>query len=111
MTLYKCPPDTPGLCKENEKSFTEALTCNRFLTDSSGPWFMFAPAMDPKNVCAKAVGEYDFNGAHLNSTFVEKYMTVEEGRYRIRMITHVPGKDMDIKNLRSCVELDFDIKS
>jgi hypothetical protein len=110
MMFYKCPSGSTGLCKDNEKIYTENLDCKRFLTDPSGPWFMFAPAMDPANVCAKKAGDFDFNGAHLNATFVEKYMTVEEGHYRIRMINHVPGKDMDVKNLRACIELDFDIK-
>lgn len=109
MMFYKCPSGSTEICKDNEKIFTENLTCNRFLTDPTGPWFMFAPAMDPSNVCAKVTGEYDFNGAHLNSTFIEKYMTVEEGHYRIRMINHIPGQNMDVKNLRACIELDFDI--
>lgn len=110
MVFYKCASGSTGLCKDNEKIFTETLSCNRFLTDPTGPWFMFAPAMDPANVCARTAGEFDFNGAHLNATFVEKYMEVEEGHYRIRMITHIPGQNLDVKNLRACIELDFDIK-
>lgn len=111
MTFYKCPSGSKDLCKDNPREISEKMDCKRFLSDKSGPWYMFAPAMDPANVCARIMGEYEFKGAHLNEKFVENYMTVEEGHFRIRMLNHVQGKDMDIKNLRGCVELDFDILS
>jgi hypothetical protein len=68
-----------------------------------------APAIDKRNVCAEIKGEYNIKGAVLEGRFLEKYMTVEDGHYRIRFLHHLPGESMDVKNLRGCVELDFDI--
>lgn len=109
MTFYKCPKDAVDVCKENAKEFVEDLDCVRFHNDATGPWHMFAPAMDIRNVCAESQGEYELNGARMEGRFLEKYMTVEEGHYRIKMLYHLPGESFDVKNLRGCVELDFDI--
>lgn len=70
---------------------------------------MFAPAIDKRNPCAEIQGEYNIIGAKLEGRFLEKYMTVEEGHYRIRFLHHLPGENFDTKNLRGCIELDFDI--
>lgn len=88
---------------------TEIMDCKRFVSDQTGPWYIFAPAMDPANVCAHIMGEYDFKGAHLNGKFIEKYMAIEKGHYRIKMLSHVKGENMDLNNLKGCFELDFDI--
>ncbi|XP_070509032.1 uncharacterized protein [Chironomus tepperi] len=109
ITFFKCPKGAVGPCKNVLKEYVESITCKRFLEDKSGPWYVFAPAMDTKNLCAKLVGTYQFTKAHLNGTYIENYMDIEEGHYRIRMLNHVPGRNMDIKNLRGCVEIDFDI--
>jgi hypothetical protein len=109
MLFYSCPPGATGTCNENRKEFVEKLDCERFLSDSSGPWYAFAPAMDQRNVCATLTGTYDFYRAHVNGSFVEKYMDVKEGHYRIKAVHHIPGENMDTKNMRSCIEMDFDI--
>lgn len=109
MTIFKCPKGTTGTCKENPKEFIEKIDCERFLNDQSGPWYMFAPAMDTKNICAETDGTFEFFRAHLSGKYLEKYMTVEEGSYRIRMLYHLPGESMDLKNLRGCIEIDFDV--
>jgi len=109
MTIYKCASDSVGICKENAKDFLENLDCIRFMTDDKAPWFMFAPAMPKENQCAESDGTYDLVGAKISAQYYEKYMTIEAGRYRIRMVAHLPGENMDVRNLRSCIELDFDI--
>lgn len=109
MTFFKCPKGATGVCDQNPKEYIEKVNCPRFHKDDTGPWHMFAPAIDKRNLCAEIKGEYDINGAKIESRFFEKYMTIEEGHYRIKLIHHLPGENMDIKNLRGCIELDFDI--
>lgn len=127
LTFYKCAPGTAGDCKENPREFIESIDCKRFQTDQTGPWAMFAPAIDKRNVCVEFKGEFEINGAKIAAPYLEKYMTIEEGRYRwveasskrsklltqsfsrIKVIHHLPGTTMDVKNLRGCIELDFDI--
>lgn len=65
---------------------------------------MFAPAIDKRNLCAEIMGEYLINGAKLEGRFLEKYMKVEDGHYRIKMISHLKGENFDIPNLRGCLE-------
>lgn len=102
------------------------------LTISNYELFISAPALDKRNVCAEIKGEYDIKAAKMEGRFLKKYMTVEDGHYRyvkllphelnshksieasffihrIQFLHHLPGESMDIKNLRGCVELDFDI--
>jgi hypothetical protein len=109
ITFFKCPKGSTGYCTEDGKDFVEAVDCKRFLKDATGPWHIFAPAVDKRNVCAETKGEFNIKGAKLEARFIEKYMVIEEGHYRIRFIHHLPHESMDIKNLRACVELDFDI--
>lgn len=109
LWFFKCPKGSTGVCSENKKEFTENLNCKRFLEDDSGPWHMFAPAMDKRNVCAEAQGRYSITNATIFARHVEKYMKVEEGHYRIKTIYHLPGEDFSVRNLRGCIELDFDI--
>ena len=109
MTIFKCPKGATGMCSEKLLEVTEPLDCQRFLTDATGPWHMFAPATDKRNVCAETKGEFEFASAKIEARFFEKYMTVEEGHYRVKSLYHLPGANMDIKNLRGCIELDFDI--
>ncbi|KAG5666346.1 hypothetical protein PVAND_014381 [Polypedilum vanderplanki] len=109
FTFFSCPLGSTAPCKDNPKQYIEKIDCERFLTDSTGPWYVFAPAMDQRNVCATATGSFDFTRAHLNSTFVEKYIDIKEGHYQIKVVHHVPGESMDTKNMRSCIEFDFDI--
>lgn len=44
ITFYKCPKGATGICTENPKEFIEALSCQRFLKDDTGPckfmWFI-----------------------------------------------------------------------
>ena len=105
ITFYKCLKGTTEICLENSVDFVEALDCKRFLKDDSGPWHMFAPAIDKRNVCAEIMGEYNIKGAKMEARFIEKYMKIEEGHYRIRFVHHLPGENMDLKNLRACVEV------
>lgn len=109
ITFSKCPPGATGICTDNAKEFIEAVDCKRFHDDDTGPWHMFAPAIDKRNLCAELKGEFDITGAKMESRFFEKYMKIEEGHFRIRMLHHLPHESMDIKNLRGCIELDFDI--
>jgi hypothetical protein len=109
MTFYKCDKLTNGLCVENPRDFTENLTCMRFLTDKTGPWYIFAPSVDQMNICMQFEGTYEFKGAKIQGEFLQKYMEIEEGHYRIRLLNHLPHENMDLKNLCGCIELDFDI--
>lgn len=109
MWFYKCPKDATGICDKNKVEFIENLTCKRFLTDDTGPWHMFAPAIDKRNICAELMGTYSITNAKVESRFLDKYMTIEDGHYRIKTMHHVIGEDFNAKNLRSCIEVDFDI--
>lgn len=109
ITFFKCAVGATGTCSENPKTVIEKLDCQRFHNDQTGPWYMFAPAIDKRNMCVESKGQFDINGAKIEGRFFEKYMTVEVGHYRIKLLHHLPGETMDIKNLRGCIELDFDI--
>lgn len=109
LWFYKCPKGSTGFCDQNKAEFIEPMTCKRFLEDDSGPWHMFAPAIDKRNVCAEYQGQYSITNATIFTHHVEKYMKVEEGHYRIKSIYHLPGEDFSVKNLRGCIEIDFDI--
>lgn len=82
VTFFKCPPGAVGVCNEQLSEKIEALGCQRFRTDKTGPWYMFAPAIDKRNICAEVMGEFDITGATIEGQYVEKYMKVEEGHYR-----------------------------
>lgn len=109
MAFYKCAKGSTGVCNENESQFVEQVNCQRFLEDDTGPWHMFAPAMDERNVCAEIQGQYRITNATLYQKHLEKYMKIEQGHYRVKALYHLPGEDFSIRNLRGCVELDFDI--
>lgn len=109
LWFYKCAKGSTGICQENKMEYVEAVDCKRFLEDDSGPWHMFAPALDKSNVCAQYQGRYSITNATLYAKHLEKYMKIEEGHYRIKSMYHLPGEDFSIRNLRGCVEIDFDI--
>lgn len=89
MTISKCAKGSTGICTENPTEFTESVDCKRFRTDTTGPWHMFAPAIDKRNICAEIKGEYNITGAQIKAEQLEKYMTIEEGHFRIRMLHHL----------------------
>lgn len=109
MTIFKCAKGSVGMCKDNPTEYIEDLSCERFQTDKTGPWYIFSPAMDKRNLCAELAGEFELNGAKFEAQYLEKYMTIEEGHYRIKALYHLPHETMDIRNLRGCIEVDFDI--
>lgn len=109
MWFFKCPKGTTEICDEMKQEFIDPLSCKRFLNDDTGPWHMFAPAMDKRNVCAELTGTYSITNATMKAKYLEKYMTIVEGHYRIKAMHHVINEDFSVKNLRSCVEVDFDI--
>jgi hypothetical protein len=109
MNIFRCEKGATGICGENLKEYIEAVDCKRFLNDATGPWHMFAPAIDKRNMCAEITGEYNIKGAKIEGRFFEKYMAIEEGHYRIKVVHHLPGENFDVKNLRACIEMDFDI--
>ena len=82
LTIYKCAKGSSGFCTENPSEFIENLDCKRFHTDKTGPWYMYAPAMDKRNPCAETKGEYELVGAKIKSEYLVKYMKIEEGHYR-----------------------------
>lgn len=82
LTTFKCPKGASGTCNENPKDFIESLSCERFQTDQTGPWYMFAPAVDKKNPCGELSGTFEIIGAKMEAQYLQKYMTVEEGHYR-----------------------------
>ncbi|CRK93276.1 CLUMA_CG006819, isoform A [Clunio marinus] len=88
---------------------TDPITSLTNKCNDSGPWHMFAPAMDTRNKCGEAKGIFEIKGAKLEPKFFFNYLDIKEGRYRLRMLVHLPGKSFDVKNLRGCVELDFDV--
>lgn len=109
LSFFKCPKGATGPCAENQKDFVEQVDCKRFHSDDTGPWHMFSPAIDKRNPCAESMGKFDIIAAKIEARFFEKYMAIEEGHYRIKCIHHLPGETMDVKNLRGCIEIDFDI--
>lgn len=70
---------------------------------------MFRNAVDKRNSCAESVGEWELNGAKIESEYFKDYINIEEGRFRMRFIYHLPNEAMDAKFLRGCIEMDFDI--
>lgn len=43
--MYQCDASVVGQCNENPAKFIEAIECDRFHADKSGPWHMLAEAM------------------------------------------------------------------
>lgn len=82
ITFYKCAKGSEGICTENPSEFIENVSCARLHSDKTGPWYMYAPAIDKRNPCVEVMGEYDLLGAKIEGQYIEKYMTVEEGHYR-----------------------------
>lgn len=82
LAFFKCAPGSQGLCDQKMGETIENLDCKRFHSDKTGPWYMYAPAMDKKNPCAEIQGEFDLIGAQIKGEYLEKYMKVEEGHYR-----------------------------
>jgi hypothetical protein len=129
ISTYNCPKGAPSPCTDNEVVYKEAIDCERFHNDKTGPWYMFAPAIDQSDKCVEkkvrfssnechsdikipcnnTQGIFDFNGAILKGEYLENYMALGEGRYRVKMLFHKLGEDMEIEHLRGCIELDFDI--
>lgn len=109
ITTYRCEKSAPGVCTDNAKEFIEPMDCKRYHEDKSGPWYMFAPAMHEDNKCAERIGDFPFNGAVMKGEYLEQYMALGSGRYRIKMLFHKLGENREIINFRGCVELDFDV--
>lgn len=82
LTIFRCPKGATGICTENGVDYLEALDCHRFQNDKTGPWYMFAPAVDKTNPCGERMGQYEITGAKIDGQYLEKYMPVEEGHYR-----------------------------
>lgn len=81
--FFKCPKgDKKEICDIEFNSKIEDMSCEKFHTDKTGPWAMFAPAIDKRNPCAERQGEFDITYAKIESRYIEKYMSIEEGRYR-----------------------------
>lgn len=82
IAFFKCPKGAEGLCETKVKEVTEDLDCVRFHKDKTGPWAMFAPAIDKRNPCAEGEGEFAITYAKLEAEHLEKYIAIEEGHYR-----------------------------
>lgn len=51
ITMWRCGPQTTGLCNENAEHFYEVLHCERFHRDITGPWAMIADGMAKTSKC------------------------------------------------------------
>lgn len=38
INTFQCTPESTGICGDNSKDYLIALSCERFLSDKSGPW-------------------------------------------------------------------------
>ncbi|XP_055616903.1 uncharacterized protein LOC129762540 [Toxorhynchites rutilus septentrionalis] len=106
---YKCPPGTTTICLDNAREHVEDMTCERFHTDDSGPWYMLSSAMSNGDRCGRVEGFYNLDAAVLDIKYLRSYLDVGKGSYRVRMLFHVPGTDLTQKNVRGCCEMDFDV--
>jgi hypothetical protein len=84
------------------------MSCERYHNDQ-GPWTMFSSAMHVDNKCAENYGDFEFNGAVMKWSYLQKYLSAGPGRYRLRMLAHIVGENLELVNLRGCIELDFDV--
>lgn len=54
-------------------------------------------------------GRYNLDAAVLKIKYLEQYIAMGLGTYRVRMLFHIPGTNMETLNVRGCCEMDFDV--
>ncbi|XP_055597592.1 uncharacterized protein LOC129747407 [Uranotaenia lowii] len=109
LTSFQCPLGTVGICSDNPQEFIEPMHCDRFHSDESGPWFMMANAMSNGDRCGRLEGKFNLDTAILKLSYLDKYIDMGKGSYRVRMLFHVPNTDRAIINMKGCCEMDFDV--
>uniref|UniRef100_A0A182PD11 Uncharacterized protein n=1 Tax=Anopheles epiroticus TaxID=199890 RepID=A0A182PD11_9DIPT len=109
ITTYQCKHQTGEICLENPKEYTEPMHCDRFHSDDSGPWFFIANSMTNGDRCGRLTGRYNLDAAVLKIKYLEQYIAMGKGTYRVRMLFHIPGTNLDTLNVRGCCEMDFDV--
>ncbi|ETN57832.1 antennae-specific protein [Anopheles darlingi] len=109
ITTYKCEPQNSVICLDNAMEHIEPMHCDRFHSDDTGPWFMIAAAMSNGDRCGRVPGRYNLDAAVLKIKYLEQYIAMGPGTYRVRMLFHIPGTDMETLNVRGCCEMDFDV--
>lgn len=45
ITMWRCGPQSTGICNENIEHFFEILPCERFHRDITGPWAFISEGM------------------------------------------------------------------
>uniref|UniRef100_A0A182JGG7 Antennae-specific protein n=1 Tax=Anopheles atroparvus TaxID=41427 RepID=A0A182JGG7_ANOAO len=109
ITSYNCDLQNSVICLDNPKEYIEPMHCDRFHSDDSGPWFMIADAMTNGDRCGRETGRFNLDAAVLKIKYLEQYLAMGKGTYRVRMLFHIPGTDLETLNMRGCCEMDFDI--
>ncbi|XP_052869104.1 uncharacterized protein LOC128274825 [Anopheles cruzii] len=109
ITTYKCPLQNSVTCLENPREHIEPMHCDRFHSDDSGPWFMLASAMIDGDRCGRVTGRFNLDTAVMKIKYLDQYVAMGEGTYRVRMMFHIPGTSVETLNVRGCCEMDFDV--
>ncbi|XP_055597591.1 uncharacterized protein LOC129747406 [Uranotaenia lowii] len=109
LTSYQCPLGVTELCKDNPQEFVESMHCDRLHSDDSGPWHMLTSAMTNGDRCGRVQGHFNIDAAVLKIKYLDKYIEMGKGSYRVRMLFHVANTDMSTKNMKGCCEMDFDV--
>ncbi|XP_040169012.1 uncharacterized protein LOC120903564 [Anopheles arabiensis] len=109
ITTYQCEQQTAKICLDNPKEYIEPMHCDRFHSDDSGPWFFIASSMTNGDRCGRMTGRYNLDAAVLKIKYLEQYIAMGKGTYRVRMLFHIPGTNLDTLNVRGCCEMDFDV--
>ncbi|XP_058446022.1 uncharacterized protein LOC131427114 [Malaya genurostris] len=107
LTTYKCPLGTDTVCLDNPQEYREILHCDRFHTDNTGPWYMFAIAMTNGDRCGQEKGTFNIDQSVLKLDYLHKYIEMGKGSYRLRMLFHEHNTEIVEKNIKTCIEMDF----
>ncbi|XP_053673546.1 uncharacterized protein LOC128723806 [Anopheles nili] len=109
LTTYQCELQNAIVCLDNPKEYIEQMHCDRFHSDETGPWHFISNSMTNGDRCGRRTGRFNLDAAVLKMKYLEQYIAQGKGTYRIRMLFHIPGTNMDTLNVRGCCEMDFDV--
>lgn len=105
ITFYRCAGGE-GSCLENPVMHYEELHCERFMTDDTGPWYMFREAMTGGH-CGAEAGKFELEFATLRMKHITKYLDLETEYNRFRITFFYYNGDTDPITVRACGHMDF----
>lgn len=108
MVLYMCEGGSiEEPCLQNPTEHSETIDCERFVTDDSGPWHMFAVGMKGTK-CAEEVGSFELFYSRLKLDHLIKYLDIHDDQYtRFRLRMYFGSQQTGMA--RGCANVDFNL--